>query len=497
MKSNKTLANFATSLCSQIVILVMGLIIPRIILINYGSDTNGVTGTITQIFTYMALLEAGISQATRNALYKPVISGDTEKISYYMSTSRKYYRKVSIYYFFIVCVVAITVPFVLKTNVNFETIFMYIFFEGLTNVVSFYFINTWTSFLWVSGKTYIINTINMIQKILCYGIKILLSMYCINIALIQIGYFVVSLVQLCFYYNYMRKNYSWINFDKADESAMLPNRHSFIITEIAWIIFSATDMIVLSVFVSTAMASVYSVYNMVFIALNGVLNSVYNGLNYNLGQQYAKDKNKYCLIHDSFHMFFVSTMTIMMCVTDMLIIPFVKIYTSGVTDIKYVYNGLPELFCLVQMLSWSRNVPGNLTGIAGFAKQFSMVSLIEAVINIVLSLILVNYLGIYGVLIATVCALPVKVIYCNWLSEKKIMKRTSKNTIKMLCVNYLIFGVTIFIHSFVNFEIVSYFEFAIYGCVLLLIYICIVYSANYIINRNNFVTLKKLFLKGS
>lgn len=497
MKRNKTLINFVTSLSSQIVILVMGLIIPRIILINYGSDTNGFTGTISQIFTYMALLEAGISQATRNALYKPVINNDNEKISYYMSTSRKYYRRISIFYFSLVCVIAIAMPFVLKTNVNFGTIFFYIFFEGLTNVVSFYFINTWTSFLWVSGKTYIINTINMIQKVLCYSIKILLAMYGINVALIQIGYFVVSLVQLCFYYTYMRKKYSWIDYNKADESAKLPNRNSFIITEIAWIIFSATDMIVLSIFVSTSMASVYSVYNMVFIALNGLLNSVYNGLNYNLGQQYAKDKNKYYLIHDAFHMFFVSTMTVMMCVTYILIIPFVKIYTNGVTDINYVYSGLPALFCIVQILSWSRNVPGNLTGIAGFAKQFSMVSLIEAIINVVLSLVLVNFLGIFGVLIATVFALPIKVIYCNWLSEKKIMKRTSKNTIKMLGLNYTIFGATILVCLFININITSYSGFIIYGCILLLIYSCVVYCANYIINKDNFLTLKELFFKCS
>lgn len=43
---------------------------------NYGSDTNGLTNTLAQIFRYVALLEAGIGQSTRNALYKPLAGND-------------------------------------------------------------------------------------------------------------------------------------------------------------------------------------------------------------------------------------------------------------------------------------------------------------------------------------------------------------------------------------------------------------------------------------
>ena len=107
-----------------------------------------------------------------------------------------------------------------------------------------------------------------------------------------------------------------------------------------------------------------------------------------------------------------------------LILPFVRLYTRGVNDVDYIYQILPLLFCLVQLLSWSRNVAGNLTGVAGYAKQVSYASLIEAFTNIVFSVILVFHFGIVGVLIATVIALPVKVIYCVYLTDKKIMKRS-------------------------------------------------------------------------
>ena len=64
--------NAVTGLITQLIIIALGLIVPRIMITNYGSDTNGLTNTLTQIFSYIALLESGIGQSTRNALYKPI-----------------------------------------------------------------------------------------------------------------------------------------------------------------------------------------------------------------------------------------------------------------------------------------------------------------------------------------------------------------------------------------------------------------------------------------
>ena len=96
--NKKAIKNFVVGLLSQVIILILGLIVPRIILTHYGSDTNGLMNTITQIFTYMALLEAGISQASRNALYKHIINDNRDEISVVMSASRRYYRKISYIY---------------------------------------------------------------------------------------------------------------------------------------------------------------------------------------------------------------------------------------------------------------------------------------------------------------------------------------------------------------------------------------------------------------
>ena len=256
-------------------------------------------------------------------------------------------------------------PFILKTSITYLTICCYIFFEGLTSVVTFYFINTWTTFLRASGESYIINVFMLISRVLCYGVKIVLSLYSVNIAFIQLGFFVISVIQIFIYYFYMKKKYNWIRYNIDTGNARLPERNSNLISEIAWAVFSSTDMIILSIFVSTKSSSVYSVYNMVFIALNGLLNSVYSSINYHLGLEFnSGNKERYIKIHDAFMSFFVGSISLLMSICYFLIIPFVKLYTRGVTDVNYIYNLLPLFFCLVQMLSWSRYVTGNLIGIS-------------------------------------------------------------------------------------------------------------------------------------
>lgn len=491
-KGRKLVANLGMSIVSQAIILFLGFVIPRIIMVSYGSDTNGLTSTITQVFTYLSLLEAGISQATRNKLFKSIKEDDRGEISYWMSVSRCYFRKISVIYFCIVSIIAFVFPVVLKTNVGYWTMVFYTLFEGLTSVVSFYFINTWVSFLTAKGDMYVVNFLSLLNKVLCYGIKICLALVGLNIALIQVGYFAVSILQVVLYFLYMKKKYNWIDYTIPVKNITLPDRRSYIIIEIAWTIFSSTDMILLSIFVSTEMSSVYTVYNLPFVALNSLLNAVYCALSYNLGITYHENLKKYIKVHDIFNSLFVGGMTILMSATYVLLIPFIKLYTQGITDVNYIYPILPLLFCLVQLLSWSRFVSGNLFGIAGKIRSVVIVSVIEAVTNLTLSIILIQKYSIVGVLVATVIALPLKVIYCNYVADKKILKRTQIKTLAILGTNGGIFAAVMFVNSLLNFHITSYFSFVVHGIIVVAAISMISVMLNVLVNRE-LLKIKVLF----
>lgn len=475
--------------------MALGIVVPRIMIDHYGSDVNGLLSTVTQIFTYMSLLEAGIGQAARNALYKPIIEHDRQGISYVASTAKRYFHKVTAFYAVGVIILAGIAPVVLKTEVDYLTVFLVILLEGMSGVITFYYIETQMTILTADGKAYINNTVNVVNKTLGYAAKLFMAFLGVNIVFLQFAYFTITILKSFFYRNYFKKNYGWLNYNIAPKTAKLKDRNAYILTEIAWTIFSSTDMIILSIFVSTQMSSVYGVYNMIFANLNVLLNSVYTGVNYVLGQTFHEDKKRYAKLHDIYTSVFLTGMTVMMCVAYMLIIPFVKLYTRGIDDVNYINHSLPAMFCLVQIVSWSRYIAGNLTSVAGYAGQTSRISLIEAGVNIILSVILVERLGIVGVLIATVAALPLKVIYCIYLSDRIILKRSYKRTVSILGVNYLLFMTTMCLEKTMSIEIESFISLFVWGIIFTFAFAVIGIVLNFGVNQDCIQFAKQLILK--
>ena len=168
MNRKKTWYNIIFGFGSQIIIIALGLVVPRIVLTHYGSDTNGLTSTVTQIFTYMALLEAGIGQAARNALYAPVKANDKNGISYIMSVARRYYRKITVYYGLGVLILSGILPLIIKSKINYWTIFLVVFFEGMSQVVNFWYTENWMQLLMAEGENYIKVNENQFRNVVLF-----------------------------------------------------------------------------------------------------------------------------------------------------------------------------------------------------------------------------------------------------------------------------------------------------------------------------------------
>lgn len=482
MSGSKLGENVIVAIGGQMLVMLLGFVFPRAMIARYGSDVNGLLGTISQIFSYMALLEAGVGQAAKNALYQPIVKNDRNGISVILSISSNYFRRLTVYYGAGVVLLAVAAPFALNTEVTPSVIIAVVLLEGMSGVLSFFFVQTISTMLVADGKSYINNAIIAADKILCYVIRIIMAGCGVNIVLLQAAYFLISVGKVILYYSYFKKEYAWVDLHAASGHEKLKDRNAYIITEVAWTLFSSTDMIVLSVFVNTKMSSVYYIYNMVFSGLNMLLNAVYFSINYLLGQAYHNDLKDYEKMHDAFMSVFVGGMTVLASTAYILCIPFIKLYTHGVTDIDYVYEAVPLLFSLVQIISWSRYIGGNLTGVAGYAKKTSYISMIEAIINVFLSLLLVGQFGIVGVLAATVAALPLKVLWCIYISDKKVMCRSYKKTVAILGINYLLFAVVVISGKFLLLNINNYGQFAAYAIMTATLLAAVGSSLNFAVN---------------
>ena len=89
-RTKKFMRNTVASVFQQAVVIIVGLILPRVMLVCYGSEINGITSSIQQFINYFTLVEAGIGASAIFALYKPLARQDHSRISSIVTAARNF-----------------------------------------------------------------------------------------------------------------------------------------------------------------------------------------------------------------------------------------------------------------------------------------------------------------------------------------------------------------------------------------------------------------------
>ena len=91
MNLKKGVYNIIFGIIGQVLTVLFAIIVPKVIIIGYGSAVNGLLSTINQLFVYLALFEAGVGTATLQALYKPLTENDKNEVNSVLAATHKYY----------------------------------------------------------------------------------------------------------------------------------------------------------------------------------------------------------------------------------------------------------------------------------------------------------------------------------------------------------------------------------------------------------------------
>jgi O-antigen/teichoic acid export membrane protein len=490
-KFRNSLLNVVVGFGGQLILLALGIIVPRLILVNYGSEVNGLSNTINQIYTYVALLEAGIGQSALFSLYKSKSKDESSKI---LSATVFEYRKTAKIYAACVGILSLLLPFLLKSELPFYVIFSVTLLSGIPSLISFYYISAYMQLLTVEGKHYVETSVNLGVSCLSYIAKIILANLAINIVILYIAYVLITLLKTIIISAYIKKNYSWINSIPEENKDFFKDRKGFVRTQIAWIVFSNTDVILISFFCGLKLASVYAVYNLVYTSIYSLMNQIYAGVNFLLGHEYNNSLQSYTKLHDAFDGFFDMLVCSTMSICYLLTLPFIRLYTAGVTDVNYVDELLPLLFCCVQILTWIRYASGNLTSLAGYANKIGKISIIEAGINVGLTILFVNIWGIRGALFATIVALLFKSNYLLVFANKIILKRGVFRSYRVCLSNIILFICFVALNNVINLNIDSYLTFLWKATVVSLIVYILFYLYNLVVNRGETLYYTKMIV---
>ncbi len=100
--------NTVTSLSLEVITIISGFILPRMIMEEYGSSINGLVNSISHFIGIIAFLELGVGKVVQSSLYKPLANKDNDQISCIIVSAGRFFNriaKIMLAYLFILIVI--------------------------------------------------------------------------------------------------------------------------------------------------------------------------------------------------------------------------------------------------------------------------------------------------------------------------------------------------------------------------------------------------------
>ena len=445
-RSQKALFNSAFEILSEIVTAICGLILPRLILAHFGSSYNGITHSISQFISCIALLKSGIGSVTRAALYKPLAEKDPYRISEVVNATESFLRRVAVLFGVFVIGFATIYPFIVSEDFSWLFSFTLVIIISLSTIAQYFFGLSYQMVLQADQRNYIISLIHIISVIINTIISSILIHLGFGIHGIRLGSAVVFILPPIFYMVYVRSRYR-IDKKIPANDGLISQRWDAFGHQLANFINNNTDVMITTVILGVKEVSVYSVYFAIGNAVRRAVLAVLSGTQAAFGNMIAKSENK--VLNKRFkqyEMIIFLMGTILFTSTAILYVPFVSVYTRGVNDVNYIRPLLAVLFCIAEFFACSKLPYEMVVFAAGEFKQTKKGAYIEAGINIISSIVLSFFIGLYGILIGTIIAGLYRTLrYNNYVSKKLIIRNP------LVIVKYIVYAGVVGTLSYVFF----------------------------------------------
>ncbi|AGL03391.1 lipopolysaccharide biosynthesis protein [Desulfoscipio gibsoniae] len=465
MRSRKALYNTVASLALQILTIICGFIIPRLIIGSFGSSVNGLVYSIKQFLGYITLLEFGVGGVVRAALYKPLANNNSDSVSAIVKATENFFKIIALIFIGYSLLVAGLFPFLVGNDFEWLFTFILVLIIGASTFVQYYFGITYQVLLQADQKRYIASMLQIFTTIINTVLVIILVEIGAGIHIVMLGSAIILIIRPVMLNIYVKRKYKIISNCAADNMA-IKQRWDGLGHHLAFFLHTHADVVVLTLFTNIKEVSVYSVYYMVVSGIEKIMTTFSSGLEAGFGNIIAK--NETVALDKNFRLYefisFVVT-TILFTSVGLLVLPFVSVYISGISDVNYYRPAFAYILTLAEAIYCIRLPYHVVTLAAGHFKQTRNGAFVEAFINIILSVALVILYGLIGVAIATLCAMLFRTIQYVMYLSKHILHRSMWQFANRCIVNILAVIITVTLAKFLpDMVIDNYVKWCIYAC---------------------------------
>ncbi len=495
MKKNKFAMNMFMGLLQQLVTVISGLILPRLILANFGSATNGLLTSITQFLALISLLDMGVGAVVQSALYKPLAEKDEVQVSMVVVSANRFFKRVA--YILLVYVIALIFIFPLISSNDFEhiVIIRLIVILAINSFAQYYFSITYRLLLNADQLSYVHLFYGTLATALSTIVSVALILMGASIYCVKLSAAIAFLFQPIMINYYVARHYK-INKKIEIIGEPIKQKWNGLAQHFATVILEHTDTAVLTIFSTLESVSVYSVYHMVINGIRQLIISAMSGIKSYLGNIYVtKDietvNKQFSQIEWAIH----SCVVLLFAVMSVLIIPFVRVYTESITDANYLLPVFATIMVAAQGIYCIRLPYNYMVQAAGHFKETQMSAIIEAALNVVISVILVTYFGIVGVAVGTFIAMAYRTIYFAYYLSKNILCRSIDYFVKQIVSDVFEVILIVLATFWIKLYDVSYFSWLVMAIKVFGVAIIVLILFNMFFYRGHMIWVKNYIYK--
>ena len=407
-----SMLNLMTSIGGQFINILLKFITRTVFIYTLGKAYLGINGLFSDILVMLSITELGFDTALNFKLYKPLAEKDTARIRVLMKFYRQAYNCIGAVILIIgLCFIPL-LPILIRDydtlaplGINATLVFILYL---LQSVSSYLFFAYKSAVVKADQKSYILHVADYAVTIITSIVQILVLLiwkdFVVYTAMLILSNVCRSLVNATI----AQKRYSTVfiktdeKLDRAEIISLFKDCGALFIYKVNGVVLKATDNMVLSAFLGLTTVGLYSNYLLIYTTIKGLLNRFFTAIKASMGNMYAvSDVDKRYSFFETVN--FISMILYGTACVGVIVVgdEFIRrwIGKDYVIPMPFAFlMGTEILFLGIKMnLQQIRNISGAF-------RQMWFRPVLGIIVNLGSSVILVQYIGIYGVILGTIIA---------------------------------------------------------------------------------------------
>ena len=410
--------------------MLLPFIVRTVLIKKIGVDYLGLSSLFTSILQVLSLTELGFGSAVVYSMYKPVADNDERKMSAIVLYLKKVYKIIGISILFIGLCLTPFVPKMINGTIP-SDINIYVLFI-------IYLLNTSVSYFMFSYKSAILSALqlnNIISKVSLITNTLLRILQVIIILITENFYAYVVLIPLltiinniiisCIVSKKFPKYLQKCEIDTETKENIKKNIFPLMSTKIASILVNSADTLVISMCLGLSEVAIYNNYYYILNSLMGLLLVIYSAMQAGIGNALMVD-SKDKILADFKKFCFINSWLITVCTACLLCLyqTFMELWLG---KDMLLSMGMVCLFSLYFYANSIQRIVVIYKDAAGLWKEDMLRCYLSCILNFVVNIATVNYIGLYGVIGSSVVANLIGLPIMGYILYKHVFKISSKS----------------------------------------------------------------------